>query len=137
MLSSRSKGHTTKNFRSGTLLHLAIYFYNIPAVEVLLNHGCDVDPLNDYLSTPLHYAARHYKRVVLDQFIKAGANFNCQDGLRQFPAMISARKGIFPTLKLFTSWDLTSDTGIDMVLLLCIMLQQVVLKRSRISSTWG
>jgi ankyrin repeat protein len=64
----------------GSPLHFAAVAINPRGIDILLEHGAEIDCLTSYSQTPLHYAAayssseRHARAL-----LAAGANPNCKD----------------------------------------------------------
>ena len=63
-----------------TLLHLAIFCYNQPRrddvieiIDILLSKGVDEHLKNKQGETPLHYAAVHNDRLIIQRLLQAGA----------------------------------------------------------------
>lgn len=61
-----------------TPLHLASYFGHKEAVELLLDHGADIDAVNDFGDTPLHKAAFVGREVwILSSVLKYSFSVCC------------------------------------------------------------
>lgn len=58
-----------------TPLHLTAYYGHLPAVKELISNGADVNPLNQYRHTPLHYSiTRNYTNTA--DYIKSKGGIN-------------------------------------------------------------
>ncbi len=60
-------------------IHKAVYNGNIEAIKQYLNAGRDVNAVNNWRETPLHYAARFNRRPIVDLLIAEGADVNAKD----------------------------------------------------------
>lgn len=65
------------NWREFTLLHDMAHTGDVEKARLLLDHGADIDPIDDeYCSTPLGYAARWGNRNVVTLLLERGADPN-------------------------------------------------------------
>lgn len=60
-------------------LHRACLRGDVEVVRLLLQHGADVNAVNDYNETPLHYACKRANLVVLQCMIEHGADILSED----------------------------------------------------------
>jgi len=60
-------------------LHVAIVNKKIPAADLLISRGANVNKTDFRGETPLHYAARYNCLEVVKKLIENGANINAQD----------------------------------------------------------
>ena len=102
-LATLSNGRVTsiKHIPLGTPLHLAIFYRQETAVDLLLNRIADVElcTLSD-MKTPLHVACEqsttentNFPISIIQRLLKAGANLNCRDVWGRTPVMLAAESG--------------------------------------------
>jgi len=78
-------------------LHEAVKEDDIFAVRCFLLRGADVNAKDEYGNTPLHFAAWHGHREVIEVLIDKGANVNSKAGNGLTPlelAVVAAQKDI-------------------------------------------
>ncbi|XP_043237792.1 oxysterol-binding protein-related protein 1-like [Amphibalanus amphitrite] len=80
----------SKHFLDQTALHLATYFGHTRVVELLLEHGADINAVNQCGDTPLHKAAHigHEELVLL--LLKHGASVSVVNGDGRLAAAVSS-----------------------------------------------
>ncbi|WP_353284266.1 ankyrin repeat domain-containing protein [Wolbachia endosymbiont (group A) of Lasioglossum fulvicorne] len=75
-------------------LHLAARLGKLEAVEGLLEKKANVNAQNDTGKTPLHVAAEHDHKEVVEALLKVeGINVNAQDGYGSTPLHLAAKMG--------------------------------------------
>lgn len=90
---------TTEHFRTGTALHMAAWWNNLPAAKLLLEYGADVNCPDRYFRTPLHLACSLGHTSLTDLLLRSGSNPNAQDNSSKTPAMLAAAIGHVATLE--------------------------------------
>lgn len=82
------------NWREFTLLHDMAHTGDVQKARLLLNHGADIDAIDDeYSSTPLGYAARWGHREVVTLLLDSGADPNKAGAPWATPLAWARRKG--------------------------------------------
>jgi ankyrin repeat protein len=66
--------NATLEWQGLTPLHLAVRHDQLETVQVLLEHGADVNASDKLGRTPLHFAARYCESVMIDGLLAAGAD---------------------------------------------------------------
>ena len=82
------------NWRRVTLLHDMAYTGAIQKARLLLDHGADIDPLDEeYRSTPLGFAARWGQRDMVALLLERGADVNKAGAPWATPLAWARKKG--------------------------------------------
>jgi uncharacterized protein len=82
------------NWRCFTLLHDMAYTGDLRKVGLLLDHGAEINPLDDdYSSTPLGYAARWGRQEIVALLLDRGADLNKAGGSWATPLAWARKKG--------------------------------------------
>lgn len=93
-LLERGMNSNHMNWREFTLLHDMAHTGDVQKARLLLNHGADVDAIDDeYSSTPLGYAARWGHREVVTLLLEGGADPNKAGAEWATPLAWARRKG--------------------------------------------
>lgn len=72
------------DWNGGTALHLAVAQYNVRPIDILLNHGAQIDAATEYrLETPLMHAAKKSNRLAMNALLSRKANPNMRNNWRQ------------------------------------------------------
>lgn len=61
------------NEKGQSLLHLAIFYNKVDVVEFLVEKHCDVNAIDNFCETPLHYAAKKGYQNILLFLVQSGA----------------------------------------------------------------
>lgn len=82
------------NWRRFTLLHDMAFISDIPKARLLIDHGADLNAIDDdYQSTPLGYAAHWGKREMVAFLLARGADPNTAGALWATPLAWARKKG--------------------------------------------
>jgi ankyrin repeat protein len=82
------------NWRRFTLLHDMAYVGDVQKARLLLDHGAEINPIDDdYCSTPLGYAARWSRREMVAFLIDRGAEMNKADAPWATPLAWARKRG--------------------------------------------
>jgi len=66
-------------FNGQLALHRACLRGDAAIVHLLLQHGADVNAVNDFNETPLHYACKRANLVVIQCLLDHGADLHAED----------------------------------------------------------
>lgn len=74
-------------------MHYAAIYDRKNILELLHEHGGDVEPRNQHNMTPLHYSARSNDVQSVKMLIEKGANIHATDNFNATPLTHAAQKG--------------------------------------------
>ena len=80
---------STHSFCHKTPLHSASNWGYPETVQILLNHGADVNAIDENLETPLHFAARRGHEKVVEILLKHGARKYFTNNKGQTPLQLA------------------------------------------------
>jgi ankyrin repeat protein len=93
----KAVGALEKDRRGYTLLHAAANFRNYgisrDAVEAIIQRSSEVNALNIYLNSPLHYAADRDRPSIVKYMLKFGAKIDQMNIRKQTPLHIASQMG--------------------------------------------
>ena len=93
-LLERGMNPNHRNWREFTLLHDMAHTGDVQKTRLLLDHGADIDAIDDeYSSTPLGYAARWGHREIVTVLLERGADPNKAGAAWATPLAWARRKG--------------------------------------------
>lgn len=94
LLLENGMGPDHMNWRQFTLLHDMAFTGDIEKAKLLLDHGADINAIDDeYSSTPLGYAARWGNGDIVDLLLERGANRNKAGAEWATPLVWARKKG--------------------------------------------
>lgn len=115
----------TKDFYTGTPLHLAAYIGHCNTTKMLLRYGASIDSFDKDMDTPLHIACDKGEISAASLLLESGANASKRDACGRTAAMIVAEKGHEEIVKLIIDRheDLALTDGHCESLLHCVSSQ--------------
>lgn len=94
LLLDRGMNPNHMNWHNVTMLHDMAQAGDIPKAKLLLDHGADIDPIDEeYRSTPLGLAARWGNREMVQFLLARGADPNKSTASWSTPSRLGAKEG--------------------------------------------
>lgn len=82
-------------------LHIACFYEHLKVVQEILKCGlADIDVIDGYGNTPLHYATMAGSEKIVDYLLKHGANANLRNGENRTPFEEAKEKMRLGTMKI-------------------------------------
>eukprot|EP00057_Strongylocentrotus_purpuratus_P002406 XP_003724459.1 PREDICTED: probable protein S-acyltransferase 23 isoform X1 [Strongylocentrotus purpuratus] len=98
VIQAQPDGINEKGWHGFTALHRAALRGDPAIIALLLEHGADVNLINDYGETPLMYACKRGNPQNVDLFLEAGSNLDTEDHQGRKPVHHAAAGGSVHTL---------------------------------------
>ena len=76
-------------------LHAASEHGQLKVVQLLHQHGADLNNTNDNLETPVHCASKHGRTELVRWFVDNGVNLNCRDRHNKTPLQVANQNAFF------------------------------------------
>ena len=91
---------TVTNNNGQTVLHLATSGRNPEVLEILLQHGAEIDAKDEAGNTPLHIACRglehthsSHTTIMVETLVRYGANINAKNDSQHTPIQLANMRG--------------------------------------------
>jgi ankyrin repeat protein len=90
-----------------TPLHIAVEYFGMELIELLVNQGADVNPTNSYNITPLHFALKRQLVKIFKLLLTGDANVNATGKDGETHIHVAAERRNLQILSIFYNMELT------------------------------